>query len=38
MATTPLGGDPANPPVRYLLRVDDETREPRYVAVPGTGG
>lgn len=30
MAKTALGGDPASPPVRYVLKVDDETREPRY--------
>jgi hypothetical protein len=44
MSHTALGGDPANPPVRYILRVDGETREARFVAdeaagderVPGT--
>jgi hypothetical protein len=35
MAGTALGGDPAAPPIRYVLRVDDETREPRFVADPG---
>jgi hypothetical protein len=34
MAATALGGDPAAPPVRYVLRVSDETLEPRYVAEP----
>jgi hypothetical protein len=32
MAKTSLGSDPAAPPVRYVLEIDDETREPRYVA------
>jgi hypothetical protein len=35
MAKTALGGDPANPPTRYVLRVDDATRQPRYVPDPG---
>jgi hypothetical protein len=35
MATTALGSDPANPPIRYELRVDDETGEPRFVADAG---
>lgn len=34
MAQTALGGDLANPPVRYVLRVDDATQEPRYVPDP----
>jgi hypothetical protein len=32
MATTSLGSDPSSPPIRYVLRVSDETLEPRYVA------
>ena len=32
MRATALGSDPVNPPTRYLLRVDDDTREPRFVA------
>lgn len=32
MAGTALAGDPDNPPGRYLLEVDDETREGRYVS------
>ena len=37
MRRTALGGDPASPPIRYVLRVDDETREPRYVAESAPG-
>ena len=32
MAATELGADPADPPIRYDLRIDPDTREPRYVA------
>ena len=32
MAATALGSDPAAPPVRYLLRIPDDTREPLYVS------
>jgi hypothetical protein len=32
MSSTALAGDPARPPVRYVLRVDEATREPRFVA------
>lgn len=32
MAATALGGDPESPPQRYVLTVDAETREPRYLA------
>ena len=32
MARTPVGSDRAAPPIRYVLRVDQATREPRYVA------
>jgi hypothetical protein len=32
MAATALGGDPAARPGRYVLRIDEETREPRFVA------
>jgi hypothetical protein len=35
MARTATGGDPAAPPVRYVLEVDDDTREPLFVAEPG---
>ena len=35
MAQTTLGNDPLAPPIRYILRVDDETREPSFVAEPG---
>ncbi|HET9457254.1 MAG TPA: hypothetical protein VFO78_07925 [Candidatus Limnocylindrales bacterium] len=34
MAATSIGGDPASPPIRYVLRVNDDTREPRYVTAP----
>jgi hypothetical protein len=37
MATTTLGNDPLAPPIRYVLRVDDETREPSFIADPGAG-
>jgi hypothetical protein len=32
MAATALGSDPGAPPIRYVLRITDETGEPRYVA------
>ncbi len=32
MDQSALAGDPAGPPVRYVLRVPDDTREPLYVA------
>ena len=32
MSRTRIGGDPEAPPGRYVLEVDDETREPRFVA------
>jgi hypothetical protein len=32
MATTTLGNDPLAPPIRYVLQVDDETREPAFIA------
>ena len=35
MAQTALGNDPLAPPIRYVLRIDDETREPTFVAEPG---
>jgi hypothetical protein len=34
MAETAVGGDPDAPPIRYVLRVDEETRESRFVAEP----
>jgi hypothetical protein len=34
MATTAVGGDPANPPIHYVLEADAETREPRFIAQP----
>jgi hypothetical protein len=34
MADTALGGDPKVPPLRYVLTVDEQTREPRFVATP----
>jgi len=37
MAATALGGDPDAPPIRYVLRVADSSREPRFVAEPGAG-
>jgi hypothetical protein len=37
MSRTALGGDPKAPPIHYVLEVDDETREPRYVAQDGRG-
>jgi hypothetical protein len=37
MAGTAVGGDPKAPPIRYVLRVDDATREPRFVAEPEAG-
>jgi hypothetical protein len=36
MAATAVGGDPAAPPIRYVLEVDATTNEPRYVPAPGT--
>ena len=32
MSGTALARDPEAPPIHYILEVDDETREPRYVA------
>jgi hypothetical protein len=32
MSRTALAGDPDKPPIRYVLRVADDTREPRFVA------
>ena len=32
MDRSALGSDPARPPVRYILRVPDDTREPLYVS------
>jgi hypothetical protein len=32
MAGTPMGSDPAAPPVRYVLRIPDDTRAPLYVS------
>ena len=32
MDGTPVARDPAGPPVRYVLRVPDDTREPLLVA------
>jgi hypothetical protein len=32
MASTALGGASGNPPVRYVLRVPDDTREPVFVS------
>lgn len=32
MARTSLGNHPASPPIRYVLRVDGHTQEPRFVA------
>jgi hypothetical protein len=37
MARTVIGGDPAAPPIRYVLSVDAETREASFVADPGPG-
>jgi hypothetical protein len=34
MAGTSIGGDPESPPIRYVLRVSEETGKPRYVAEP----
>ena len=34
MAKTALGNDPLAPPIRYVLRVDDDTREPAFIADP----
>jgi hypothetical protein len=34
MAGTALGGDPHAPPIRYVLRIDEETREPSFVSSP----
>ena len=35
MARTATGGDPAAPPMRYVLTVDEDTQEPLFVAEPG---
>jgi hypothetical protein len=32
MDRTPAAGEPAGPPVRYVLRIPDDTREPLLVA------
>lgn len=32
MATTAVASDPAAPPVRYILRIPDDTREPLYLS------
>lgn len=32
MADLPIANDPGAPPVRYVLRVPDDTREPQYVS------
>jgi hypothetical protein len=32
MSRTAVGGDPAEPPIHYVLEISDETREPRFVA------
>jgi hypothetical protein len=32
MAGTAVGSDPAAPPVRYILRIPDDTREPVYLS------
>ena len=32
MDATELGGDPDAPPIRYVLRVPDDTREPVFVS------
>jgi hypothetical protein len=34
MAATALGSDPAAAPIRYVLRVDGDTRVPHFVAEP----
>jgi hypothetical protein len=35
MARTATGSDPASPPVRYVLTVDEDTQEPLFVAEAG---
>jgi len=37
MAETAVGGDLDAPPIRYVLRVADDTREPTFVAEPEAG-
>jgi hypothetical protein len=37
MAATQLGNDPMAPPIRYLLSVDEESREASFVATPEKG-
>jgi hypothetical protein len=32
MAATAVGSDPDAPPVRYVLRIPDDTREPLYLS------
>lgn len=34
MSATALGNDPAGAPARYILRVDEQSREPSFVADP----
>ena len=34
MRELPAGSDPAAPPVRHELRIDEETRHPEFVAIP----
>jgi hypothetical protein len=35
MKRTALGSDPDAPPVRYELRIPEDTGEPQFVAAPG---
>lgn len=37
MSGTALANDPAAPPVRYVLRIDEETREAQFVAEAAAG-
>jgi hypothetical protein len=32
MERTPVGSDPKAPPIHYILRIPDDTREPLYVS------
>lgn len=37
MASTALGSDPDAPPIRYVLRVDDDLGTPRFEVEPPAG-
>ena len=38
MAGLPIASDPGAPPVRHVLHIPDDTREPQFVAEPARSG